>query len=41
MILVIYILKKLNKTNKKLTKVINDFIKTIDCSFLKKIAKIM
>lgn len=41
MILVIYILKKLNKTNKELTKVINDFIKTIDCSFLKKIAKIM
>ena len=30
MILVIYILKKLNKTNKELTKVINDFIKTID-----------
>ena len=30
MILVLYILKKLNKTNKELTKVINDFIKTID-----------
>ena len=30
MILVIYILKKLNKINKELTKVINDFIKTID-----------
>ena len=30
MILVLYILKKLNKTNKELTNVINDFIKTID-----------
>ena len=29
-VLVIYILKKLNKNNKELLKIINDFIRTID-----------